>query len=253
MSDAPLDALAVGPHPDDVELFCGGTLVRLVQLGHRVGVVDLTEGELASNGSVEVRREEASAAAKLMGLVTRQNLKLPDAGISPGTDPEQVRAVVRALRRLQPELLIVPWIEARHPDHAAAGHLMRRAAFLSGLRRFDPDGGPPFRPQTVLFYQNRFRFTPSFIVDISRAVETKTRAILCHRSQVAPGPEAEPTLVGNPQSLAVIEARDRYYGGFIGTEYGEPFRVEATMGIVDPIRHFRDNAFGRAFAFEALS
>ena len=252
MSEQPVDVLAVGPHPDDVELFCGGTVVRLVHLGYRVGVLDLSEGELASNGTVEVRRAEAAAAAKVMGLAVRENLGLPDGHISNGSDPEQVRIVVSAIRRLRPELMIVPWIEARHPDHAAAGQLMRRAAFMAGLRRYAAEG-EPFRPRTVLFYQNRHRFTPSFVVDTSEAQKTKTEAILCHQSQVRPGPDAAPTLVGSTDALAAVEARDRYYGSFIGATYGEPFRVESTMRVNDPVQHFRDNPSSGAFAFEALS
>ena len=259
MNNAPLDVLAVGPHPDDVELFCGGTVVRLVQLGHRVGVLDLTKGELASNGTVDTRRDEAAAAAKVMGLAMRDNLGLPDGHISSGDDAEQVRTVVSAIRRLRPELMIVPWLEARHPDHAAAGHLLRRAVFMAGLRRYATGSAmrastdEPFRPRTVLFYQNRHRFTPSFVVDTTAAEKTKTEAILCHRSQVQPGAGAAPTLVASADALAAVEARDRYYGSFIGTTYGEPFRVESTMSLNDPVRHFRDHPPSGAFAFEALS
>ncbi|MEM7677304.1 MAG: PIG-L family deacetylase [Myxococcota bacterium] len=132
-----LHALAVGPHPDDVELFCGGTIVRLVQQGHRVGILDLTAGELASNGTVPIRRAEAQAAAEVMGVALRDNLALPDGGLQPGTDDEQVRAAADAVRRLRPELMFVPWIQARHPDHSAAGHLMRKAAFVAGLTRYE--------------------------------------------------------------------------------------------------------------------
>lgn len=252
MSDAAVDVLAVGPHPDDVELFCGGTVARMVQLGYRVGIVDLTAGERASNGTVAERTEEAKAAATVLGVSARENLGLADGGIMPGTAEDQVAAVVSMLRRWRPEFLIVPWISARHPDHAAAGHLMRRAAFMAGLHRFAPDDQAPHRPTRVLYYQNRHRFTPTFVVDISAAAETKMRAIRCHRSQVAPRDGAA-TLVGAPDAVAIVETRDRYFGGFIGVSHAEPFRVEETLGLSDPIQHFRDNAFGPAHAFEETS
>ncbi len=256
-----LDALAVGPHPDDVELFCGGTIARMTQLGYRVGVLDLTEGELASNGTVEQRRQEAHAAAEVLGLALRENLKLPDGGIQPGTDAAQIAAAVRALRRLRPELLLIPWLEARHPDHAAAGALMRRAVFTAGLRKYETHhedmadhrsaAQEPFRPR-ILFYQLRHRFTPSFVIDVSSAIETKVRAIMCHQSQLNPGAAGKPTLVGSPEALTAIDARDRYYGSYIGVRHGEPFKSEATLGINDPIQHFRTHPFRGAHAFEAL-
>ncbi|MEL7369006.1 MAG: bacillithiol biosynthesis deacetylase BshB1 [Myxococcota bacterium] len=250
---ATLDALAVGPHPDDVELFCGGTIIRLVQQGHRVGILDLTAGELASNGTVEARRAEANAAADVMGVVLRDNLGLPDGGLLPGTDNEQVRIAADAIRRLRPEVMFVPWLQARHPDHSAAGHLMRKATFMAGLSRYPtPSNAPPHRPR-LLFYQMRHRFTPSFLVDISTAIETKLRAIQCHKSQIKPGPNGAATLVASPGAMASVEARDRYYGGFLGVEHAEPFKTEMTLGIEDPIRFFRDNAYTGAFAFEDQS
>lgn len=245
----PLDALAIGPHPDDVELFCGGTLVRMAQRGHRVGVLDLTEGEMASNGTVEARREEAERAAQILGLVSRENLRLPDGGLSEA-DPAQVTAAAAALRRLRPELLLVPWTVARHPDHAAAGQLMRRAVFAAGLRKLDCEG-EPFRPRQVLTYQMRHRFRPSFVVDITPALEKKAEAIACYQSQVQPGPDGTKTLIGSRRALSAIEDRDRYYGSTIGVGAAEPFLLEATLGLVDPVRHFRDNPFPEAHAFEA--
>ena len=250
MTDS-VDALAIGPHPDDVELFCGGTIIRLVQLGYRVGVLDLTAGELASNGTREIRRQEAEAAAEVMGLSLRENLGLPDGGLQP--DPAQVRAVAGTLRRLRPELLLVPWVEARHPDHAAAGQLLRRAVFMAGLRRYATDGRQPHRSR-VLFFPNRHRFIPSFVVDTSAAAALKTQAILCHRSQVSPNASDDVvTLVGSPKALGAVDARDRYYGSYIGATHGEPFRTEATLGLIDPLKHFRDNPFDEAHVFETLA
>lgn len=251
MSDFGLDLLAVGPHPDDVELFCGGTLIRAAQLGHATGVLDLTHGERGSHGTPEQRVKEAAAAAEVLGLRLRQNLGLPDAGLDPAST-EQVDAVVAALRRLRPEIVLIPWIEDRHPDHEATAALMLKAIFLAGLARYpDASGGASrFVPRQVLHYAMRHRMPPSFVVDTSAAAARKAEAIACHASQVAPPPGGVPTLIGSPGALAAIEARDRYYGSLIGTSHGEPLRAVATPGLVDPVRHFRDNPFGGAHAFE---
>jgi len=251
MSDYGLDLLAVGPHPDDVELFCGGTLIRAAELGHSTGVLDLTRGERATHGTPEQRAREAAAAAEVMGLRLRENLGLPDAGLEPGAS-QQVEAVVKALRRLRPEIVLIPWIEDRHPDHEAAAALLLRATFLAGLARYPGGvaGAVPFVPRQVLHYALRHRMTPSFVVDTSAAAARKAAAIACHASQVAPPAGGAPTLIGSSGALAAIEARDRYYGSLIGVSHGEPLRAVATPGLADPVRHFRDNPFAGAHAFE---
>ncbi len=251
MSNEHLELLAVGPHPDDVELFCAGTVIRSVQQGHRVGVLDLSEGELASNGTVQQRRAEAKAAAKVMGLHHRSNLGLPDGGIET-SEPEQIQAVAKALRALRPKVLLVPWTQARHPDHAAAGHLLKRAAFAAGLAKFECEG-EPHRVQQVLHYQMRHRLRPSFIVDTSAAAELKLKAILCHRSQVQPGADGVATLVGSKRVVRAIQARDQYYGSMIGVDYGEPLLAENTLGIADPLKHLDDNPYFEAHAYEGLT
>jgi bacillithiol biosynthesis deacetylase BshB1 len=253
-----LDVLAVGAHPDDVELFCGGTLIRLADLGHATGVLDLTRGERASHGTPETRAREAEAAALVLGLRVRENLGLPDTGIDPASR-DQLSAVVAALRRLRPELLLIPWIEERHPDHAAAGALLLKAAFYAGVRRFAPlergarsaDGGHDrFVPRQVLHYAMRYRMTPSFVVDTSSAAARKAQAIACHASQVVRPPGGDATLISSSGAVAAIEARDRWYGSMIGTAHGEPLRAVAVPGLVDPVKHFRDNPFPGAHAFE---
>jgi len=251
MSDFGLDLLAVGPHPDDVELFCGGTLIRAAELGHRTGVLDLTRGERATHGTPELRAREAAAAAEVMGLRLRENLGLPDAGLEPGASL-QVEAVVAALRRLRPEIVLIPWVEDRHPDHEATAALLLKAIFLAGLARYPEgaSGGARFVPRQVLHYAMRHRMSPSFVVDTSAAAERKAAAIACHASQLSPPAGGTPTLIGSAGALAAIEARDRYYGSLIGTSHGEPLRAVATPGLADPVRHFRDNPFAGAHAFE---
>ena len=185
MSTFGIDVLAFGPHPDDIELFCGGIMIRLADLGYATGVVDLTRGELATHGSVEVRAAEAEAAARVLGVKVRDNLGLPDGGLVDAADGDAVRPIVEALRRHRPEIVLAPWIEERHPDHVAAGKLVARCMFLSGLRRFHPDGGERFSPRRLLQYPMRLRPRPSFVVDTTAAWERKLEAIACHASQVA--------------------------------------------------------------------
>lgn len=252
MSDR-LDVLAFGPHPDDVEIFCGGTMIRLHDLGHRTGVVDLTRGELATHGTPEGRAREAEAASAVMGLALRENLGLPDGGIDASPSSPHLPVVVEAIRRHRPEVLLVPWIEERHPDHAAAGSLLLRAAFFAALRKFETS--PPrerFAPRVVLHYEMRVRMTPSFVVDTSTAWARKVEAIRCHGSQVAPPAGSTPTLVGSHRAIEAIEARDRFHGSRIGATHGEALRSAATLSIGDPVAFFRAHPPGEAHAFEAL-
>jgi bacillithiol biosynthesis deacetylase BshB1 len=251
--DYGIDVLAFAPHPDDAELFCGGTLVRLAELGYSTAVVDLTHGERASHGTPEERVREAAAAAVELGLAFRDNVGLPDTELAAVTD--QIAAVVGVLRQRRPELVLAPWIEDRHPDHAAAGALVSRAVYFAGVRRFAPDRGERFVPRQLLYYAMRHRMTPSFIVDTSSAAARKMRAIACYASQITrrgSGTDADPTLISSPRATEAIEARDRYYGSMIGTSHGEPLRSPNVPGLVDPVRQFRDNSFPEAHAFEPL-
>jgi bacillithiol biosynthesis deacetylase BshB1 len=241
-----VDVLAFGAHPDDVELFCGGIMIRLGMLGHSTAVCDLTRGERASNGSPEQRAVEAAAAAREMGLAARVNAELPDTELAPVT--AQIERVVKILREHRPELVLAPWGEDRHPDHGAAGELVTRAVYFAGVRKYAPDAGERFVPRQLLYYAMRHRMTPSFVVDTSAAAERKARAIACYASQLTP--TTAQTLISSPAAVAAIDARDRYYGTMIGASHGEPLRTYAVPGLVDPVRHFRDNAFADAHAFE---
>ena len=251
MTDFGIDVLAFGAHPDDVELFCGGTVIRLVELGYAVGVVDLTRGEKASHGTVEGRARETDAASAELGLTWRDNLELPDTELAATT--AQISAVVAALRQDRPELVLAPWSEDRHPDHAAASELVSRAVFFAGVQKFAPETGERFVPRQLLYYSMRHRMTPSFIIDTSASAARKARAIACYKSQVTrrAGDDA-PTLISAPGAIAAIDARDRYYGSMIGVTHGEAVRTAMTPGLVDPVRHFRDNPFAGAHAFEPV-
>ena len=248
-----IDVLAFGAHPDDVELFCGGTMIRMADLGYRTGVVDLTRGELATHGTPDERDREAAAAAGVMGLAVRENLRLPDGFLDPSPDSAHVGPVVEAIRRHRPELLLIPWIEDRHPDHAAASALLTRAAFLAALRKFETAPAcERFAPRQVLYYEMRHRMPASFVVDTSPAWTRKVEAIRRHASQVAPREGGVATLVGSPGAIAAIEARDRFHGSRIGTTHGEAWRSASALGIADPVAFFRRNPPGEAHAFEAL-
>lgn len=246
-----LTCLAIAPHPDDAELFCGGLLAKLVGQGHRVGVVDLSAGELASQGTPELRREEARAASEVLGLTLRENLGLPDGALD-AANPEQLATLVAALRRYRPELLLAPYERERHPDHEAASALATRAAFMAGLRRYAGDDPqlPPFRPRTLLYYQMRVGFRPSFVVDISAHVATKRAAIACHASQLGRDPKAavegpdgpSGTLISSSDTLAFIDARDRTHGAMIGASHGEAYFCKPALSIGDPISFFRQSA-----------
>jgi len=247
-----IDVLAFGPHPDDIEIFCGGVVITLAALGYRTGIVDLTRGELASQGTPEGRAKEAEAGAAVMGVAWRTNLGLPDGFIDASAGSPHLQPAVASLRAHRPELVLLPWNEERHPDHVAASRLMSRAVFFAALPRFDDRaGGAPFTPRQVLYYEMRHRMRASFIVDTSAAWDKKAQAISCHESQVARGAAGAPTLISAPLAIAAIEARDRYRGSEIGVRYGEALRTPQALGIADPLAFHRAHSFPAAHAFES--
>lgn len=229
-TEAPLDFLAVGAHPDDVEISCGGTLALAASQGLAAGILDLSRGELATNGTPEIRAAESAEAAKLLGVRGRWNAELPDGGLH-AHDPEQVRRAVEWLRRLRPDVLVVHFPRDRHPDHVAAAELIDRAIYLAGLRRFQAEGDP-FRPRARYHYASRVGFTPSFVVDVTSCWETKRGAILAHQSQVTrAAKDARPTAINREGFLEFLESRARHYGGMIGVLYGEPFHSTEPIGV----------------------
>lgn len=255
-----LEVLAFGPHPDDVELFCGGLLARMADLGYRTGIVDLTRGEKSSRGTPETRAAETEAASRVLGLALRENLGLPDGWVAPWggfetPESERVRTapvsrVVEVLRRLRPELVLVPWEHERHPDHESTSALVTRALFFASVRRFETEPpSAPFTPRQVLYYPMRHLAQPSVVVDVTAAYEKKIAAIRCYASQVEPRADAPATLVGSPLSLSSLEARDRFYGAQIGVACGEPYVLREAVGLADPVEHFRRNTFARPLLF----
>ena len=227
-----LDLLAVGPHRDDVELLCGGTLCNAVDRGRRVGILDLTQGEAGTRGSAALRAAEAEAAARVLGVAVRENLALPDAGIE--NTPATRAALVGVLRRLRPAVVIAPSPQGRHPDHRVASELVRDACFLAGIAKFAP-GLPAFRPRKVVFavaYREDAP-KPTFVVDVSDTLERKLAAVRCYGSQFDGAVQAGEVLPNGEPLYDVVRFQAAHYGSLVRARYGEPFVTVETMRVED--------------------
>jgi bacillithiol biosynthesis deacetylase BshB1 len=234
-----LDILAIAVHPDDVELGCAGTLLMEKRHGKKVGVVDLTRGELGTRGTVELRAQEAARSAGILGLDARENLGMADGFFR--NDEEHQRRLIRAIRKYQPEIVLSNSLEDRHPDHGRAGQLIRDACFYSGLRKIETvdDAGrlqEHWRPKYVFHYiQDRYT-TPSFVYDISPVFEGKLASIKAYSSQFfsADYSENEPqTYISSPEFLNAIIGRHQMFGKMIGVPYAEGFVTEKMIGVRD--------------------
>jgi bacillithiol biosynthesis deacetylase BshB1 len=221
--------MAFGAHPDDVELFCSGTLVKLKSSGFKTGVVDLTKGELSTNGDEKTRQKEAEKASDILNLDIRLNLSIPDGNISKSL--ENRGKIVHLIRKYRPSICFVPYWEDRHPDHIDASLLVQRALFEAGLSKFESPG-VAYRPRTVLFYMMHTHFNPSFIVDISDEIEVKNRAINAFESQFSiSGSTTIPTYINQNDFLKYLTHRAAYFGFQIGVEYGEGFYTKEVIKI----------------------
>jgi len=234
-----IDILAFGAHPDDVELACSGALIKLADIGYKTGVIALTQGELGTRGSIEIRANEFDTAADQMGLRIHKMLDIPDGNIA--VTQENKLKVIREIRAYQPKIVLAQYWVVRHPDHGHASNLVREAAFFSGLKNIDT-GQPPHRPNKVIYYPGRFEFEPSFIMDISAQHERKLKTIQAYKSQFH-NPDKEQygaveTNISRPEFLEAIITRDKQYGATIGAAYGEPFLVREPMRLDDPIAFF---------------
>jgi len=228
-----LDLLAIAAHPDDVELTCGGTLIKSARLGYRTGILDLTEGEMGTRGTKEIRRREAATAARVLGVAHRENLGLPDAHLELRMDYKL--ALARCIRRLRPRTVILPYWEGRHPDHYAASRIGYEGCFLAGLKQLDIEG-EPFRPFKILYattYDRTVR--PTFVVDITREFARRHRAILAYSSQFRPKGRERRSKVHLPLDRLVqhVNMAARFYGEMVGVEYAEPFLTKEVMQIED--------------------
>jgi N-acetylglucosamine malate deacetylase 1 len=222
-----MDLIAFGPHPDDLEIGIGGTIARHTAAGYRVGLCDLTAGEMGSNGTPEQRRQEAEQAAAALGAAWRENLGWPDGGID--CNPALIRSAVEFIRRHQPRVAAVPYWDDRHPDHRGASETLAQACFKSGLRRFET-GQDPWRPEWVCYYFINNSAPPSFVVDVSDHYAAKRAALDCFPSQFSPqGPGAVETRLSAPSFRRLIESRDAQFGAQIGVPFAEGFLVREPL------------------------
>lgn len=229
-----LDILAFGVHPDDIELGCAGTILAAIAEGKKVGIIDLTQGELGTRGTAETRKVEAANAAKVLGVSIRENLKMADGFFQ--NDEQHQRMVIEAIRRYQPDIILCNAPEDRHPDHGRSAKLVSDAAFLAGLRKIvTNDEGKmqeAWKPSYVFHYiQDRF-IQPSFVVDITAYHEKKLESILCYTTQFNNPDNSEPqTYISSPQFLETVKARAMMLGKRIGVMYAEGFISEKVLGI----------------------
>lgn len=231
------DVLVFAAHPDDAELAGGGLIAKCVKLGYSVGIIDLTRGELGTRGTAEQRATESAAADQVLGITIRENLGLPDGGVTENLEAR--RLVVDAIRRHRPSLITAPHTEDLHPDHAAAGRIVAAAVYPVGFEKYDT-GTPRCAPPALAHYMNHTSFKPSFILDISDVFETRLAAVRCYRSQLFNPDSLEPTTgISSPDFLERLTARFRFYGSEIGAKYGEPYFMQRPTPVVDPVAIFR--------------
>jgi bacillithiol biosynthesis deacetylase BshB1 len=228
-STGTIDLLAIAAHPDDVEQTCGGTMIKMAEMGYRTGVIDLTAGDMGTRGTPKLRVAESEDAARIMLVSRRENLHMPDARLE---NSLAGRITIAAkIRELRPRVVILPYWEARHPDHYRAGEMSYEGCFLAGLAKLDPYT-EPHRPQKVLYSSIYAPVTPSFVVDISSQFDRRMAALLAYKSQYGEGGNSElfPAESEVRERLASVA---RYYGNLIGCKYGEPFVIREAMRVDD--------------------
>ncbi|HOJ18137.1 MAG: bacillithiol biosynthesis deacetylase BshB1 [Ignavibacteriales bacterium] len=224
-----LDVIAFTAHPDDAELAMGGTLLKLAHNNLKVGIIDLTRGELGTRGSAETRQKEAFQAAIILKTALRENLHIPDGDIQ--LNKENLHKIIMTIRKYRPKIIFAPYFNDRHPDHIAVSRLVKKAYFFSGLpkiKTFDREKQQEaFRPHKLYYFMQTYTFKPSFIVDISDTFEAKMKAMRAYESQFYNPKSTEPeTFISKPGFIKFIESRAEFYGFKIGKSYGEPFFTE---------------------------
>lgn len=230
---ADVDVLVFGAHPDDIEIGCGGTLIKLTDAGRSIVLVDMVRGELGTRGTVETRTEEAAAAAKILGVAARENLELEDGNIR--TTAAAKRKVVEAIRRFRPKTVFVPYWKDRHPDHFHASDLAYEGIFLAGLPRYET-GQEAYRPNQLLYYMGWVEFEPTFIVDITAQYERKMEAIYAYSTQFKSDASPDPqTRLTSEETNWFMRSRMAYYGSLIGRRYGEGYLIRGTLAVDDPL------------------
>lgn len=231
-----IDILAFGAHPDDVELFAGGTLAKMAALGHSTGIVDLSRGESGTRGTPALRKKEAASAAKILGVKVRENLGLPDGDIR--VTAEARLKIIRVLRQYHPLIVLTHYWDDRHPDHVNTSRLVAEAVHHSGLAKIET-GQVRYRPSTLLFFKLPTNVVPSFVIDVSDFVEQRSAAIAAYRSQLFdPASLDPPTNLSHPDFLTHIENVHSFYGTLIGKRKGEAFHFKGVLEMRDLMSHF---------------
>jgi N-acetylglucosamine malate deacetylase 1 len=227
-----LDLLAIAAHPDDVELTCGGTLLKMAQKGYKTGILDLTEGEMGTRGTPETRAKEAAQAAKILKVSWRETLGVPDSDVQ--ASRQHKLRLAGKIRELRPHTVILPYWEARHPDHYHASALGYEGCFLAGLKQL-PIEGDPHRPFKILYATSFEGMPPTFIVDVTKQYEARRRAILAYGSQFRPAPreKKQKVFLAIDQLDTRMDLMARHYGQMIGVRYGEPFLQKELMAVDD--------------------
>jgi len=233
MADNPtLDVLAIAAHRDDVEITCGGTVVKLADNGHRVGVLDLTRGEMGSKGTAEERERDALEATKIMGVAWRGNLNIPDAGVE--ETRENKLNIARVIRKFKPKLILLPYWEQRHPDHLATCNLGYDACFLAGLKKLDVEG-EPHRPRKIIYTSSFRDVRHSFFVDVSEQFKRKLKCVAAYKSQFDGTPEANRIYKPGVNIFEFMTVTAQYYGHLVGVKYAEAFTIKENILIDDPL------------------
>jgi bacillithiol biosynthesis deacetylase BshB1 len=234
-----LDVLAIAAHPDDIEQTCGGTLLKMAEAGYRTGALDLTAGDMGTRGTPELRLAEAAEAARILRCKHRDNLRFPDARLENALGARMTLAV--HIRNLKPRVVILPYWQARHPDHYRAAEIAYEACFLAGLKKID-DYSEPHRPFKLLYSSMYANVTPSFVVDVTAQFDRRMEALLAYRSQYGAAAEGSDLFPNEPEIRDRLASVARFYGNLIGAKYGEPFVVKETMRVDDivslPVRSF---------------
>jgi bacillithiol biosynthesis deacetylase BshB1 len=231
-----IDVIAFAPHPDDAEMACGGFLAKAKDMGYSTGIIDLSLGELSTNGDPETREKETREATRILGLDLRKNLEIPDGNIS-NTEKNHLK-VIDCLREYRPKIVITPFERDRHPDHENAFKLLKDSIFLSGLKKLKT-GQPPYRPGVVINYMLGHEFTPSFVVDISGYYEKKMKAIKAFRSQIYCKEEKkDKTYISTKYFYDFLHNRDKCFGLKVFTDHGEPYYIESALKVDDPVKFF---------------
>jgi bacillithiol biosynthesis deacetylase BshB1 len=237
-----VDVLVFGAHPDDLELACGGTVAHTVRQGRRVGLCDLTRGEMGTRGTPETRAGEAENARRILGAAFRESLDFGDGALRTGRAEEL--EIIRLIRRCRPAVVIAPYPDDRHPDHARAGTVVTAAAFYAGLQKIDT-GQPPHRPQSVVYQLLAYTFEPSFVVDVTADWGTKMEAVKAYQSQFYnPDSNERETIISQKDFLGWIEGRARHFGSMIGAIYGEPFVTKQPPRIADIVAAYSGREVG---------